>query len=181
MDPADPAYLLLACRDIAPPRLYLETGSFDADAERMALAVEGCRHEAQDVLLAQLLHHFGEHRVHVVVHANFVEGAARLEGEMFELTARALGANRLQVFRKVTLPLLAPTIVGSALLVIGWSFDDFVLTFFTIGTDNTLPIVIWGQMRAGISPTVNAVSTLMLATTVALVLIVRKLARVRMG
>jgi hypothetical protein len=61
----------------------------------VTLAIEGGRHEAEDVLLSQLLHHFGEHRIQVVVHADFEESAAGFERGPFEVAARALGATGL--------------------------------------------------------------------------------------
>jgi spermidine/putrescine transport system permease protein len=65
------------------------------------------------------------------------------------------------------------------LLVAALSLDEFIVSFFTIGPQNTLPIVIWGQMRQGVSPSVNAISTLMLATTLILVMVVRRFSDVR--
>jgi spermidine/putrescine transport system permease protein len=96
-----------------------------------------------------------------------------------EEAASTLGASPLQRFRYVTFPLIRPSLLGAALLVVAVSLDEFVITFFTIGGHATLPIVIWGQMRAGVSPLVNVVSTLMLAATVALVVGVRQLSGVR--
>lgn len=96
-----------------------------------------------------------------------------------EEAADTLGATRWQAFRHVTFPLIRASVIGSALLVLALSLDEFIVTFFTIGSDSTLPIVIWGQMRAGVSPVVNAVSTLMLAATLLVVLIVRRLTDVR--
>lgn len=88
--------------------------------------------------------------------------------------AATLGASPAQAFFKVTLPLIRSAMAGAALLVIAWSLDEFSVTFFTVGSDNTLPIVIWGQMRAGVSPTVNAISALMVLATVVLVLVVHR-------
>lgn len=96
-----------------------------------------------------------------------------------EEAAATMGANRLRAFQHVTLPLLRSALMGSALIVIALSLDEFIVTFLTIGSDNTLPTVIWGQMRAGVSPLVNAISTLMLAATLTLMLIARRLTDVR--
>lgn len=93
--------------------------------------------------------------------------------------AAMLGASPAQVFYRVTLPLIRGAMVGAALLVVAWSLDEFSVSFFTIGSDNTLPIVIWGQMRAGVSPTVNAISALMVLATVVLVCIVHRLSDIR--
>ena len=96
-----------------------------------------------------------------------------------EEAAWTLGATPLQTFRHVTFPLLRASLIGAALLVIAVSLDEFIVTFFTIGSQQTLPIVIWGQMRAGVSPVVNAISTLMLAATLVVVLVVRRITGVR--
>jgi len=93
--------------------------------------------------------------------------------------AATLGAGPAQAFYRITLPLIRSAMVGAALLVVAWSLDEFSVSFFTIGSDNTLPIVIWGQMRAGISPTVNAISALMVLTTVVLVCVVHRLSDIR--
>lgn len=93
--------------------------------------------------------------------------------------AATLGASPVQAFTRVTLPLIRSAMIGAALLVVAWSLDEFSVSFFTIGSDNTLPIVIWGQMRAGVSPTVNAISALMVFATIVLVLIVHRLSDIR--
>ncbi|MCL4286033.1 MAG: ABC transporter permease [Thermoleophilia bacterium] len=96
-----------------------------------------------------------------------------------EEAAATMGANRLRAFQHVTLPLLRSALMGSALIVVALSLDEFIITFMTIGSDNTLPTVIWGQMRAGVSPVVNAISTLMLVATLILMLVARRLTDVR--
>lgn len=93
--------------------------------------------------------------------------------------AATLGASPMQTFNRITLPLIRSAMIGAALLVVAWSLDEFSVSFFTIGSDNTLPIVIWGQMRAGISPTVNAISALMVLATVVLVCVVHRLSDIR--
>ena len=106
---------------------------------------------------------------------------SRLNGfdRSLEDAARDLGASELSTFRHVTFPLIRPSVIGSALLVAALSLDEFIVTFFTIGPTNTLPIVIWGQMRQGVSPSVNAISTIMLFTTLVLVLVVRRFSDIR--
>lgn len=120
---------------------------------------------------------------HVLVTMPFVvlTISSRLAGldPSLEEAAQTLGANRFQTFRHVTLPLIRSSMIGSALLVVALSLDEFIVTFFTIGSGNTLPIVIWGQMRAGVSPVVNAVSTLMLVATLVLMVGARKLTDVK--
>jgi ABC-type spermidine/putrescine transport system permease subunit II len=98
-----------------------------------------------------------------------------------EDAARDLGATPVQTFRKVTFPLIRSSVFGAMLLVLAISLDEFIVTLFTIGPDNTVPVVIWGQMRRGISPTVNAISAILLTVTVAVVLLTRWLAALRVG
>jgi spermidine/putrescine transport system permease protein len=120
---------------------------------------------------------------HVLITLPFVvlTMTARLSNFDWSLedAARDLGATPWQTFARVTFPLIRASVLGSGLLVIALSLDEFIVTFFTIGAQNTLPVVIWGQMRTGVSPVVNAVSTLMLAATLVLVLAVRRFADVR--
>jgi spermidine/putrescine transport system permease protein len=89
---------------------------------------------------------------------------ARLAGfdQTLEEAAKSLGANRLETFRYVTLPSIMPAIVAAALLAFVLSFDDFVITFFVVGTENTLPVFFFGMVRQGIAPGVNVVATLIL-------------------
>ena len=82
-------------------------------------------------------------------------------------SARDLGASSWKAFRTVTLPIIRPTVVGAALVSAAISFDDFVITFFTMGGGNTLPTFVWGMMRMSLTPVVNAIGTLLLATTIA--------------
>jgi ABC-type spermidine/putrescine transport system permease subunit II len=82
-----------------------------------------------------------------------------------EEVARDLGAVPLQVFRKVTLPQIAPVLVGAAALAFMLSFDEFLITFFVIGTDQTLPTFIFGKLRRTVDPGINVASTLFLVVT----------------
>jgi spermidine/putrescine transport system permease protein len=85
-----------------------------------------------------------------------------------EEAAMDLGATRWQSVRLVLLPGLWPAIVAAGLLVFALSFDDFVLSFFTTGEDvQPLPVRIWSAIRFGISPTINAIGTLMMVVSVA--------------
>jgi ABC-type spermidine/putrescine transport system permease subunit II len=70
------------------------------------------------------------------------------------------------VLRYVTLPLIMPGIVAAALIVFTVSLDTFGVTFFTIGTQGTLPMYIWAQVENGVTPTVNALGTLLIIGSV---------------
>jgi spermidine/putrescine transport system permease protein len=92
--------------------------------------------------------------------------------------ARDLGASPWQSTRKVLLPALAPGIVAGALLAFTLSIDDFVITFFVAGPGSTtLPLRIYSMIKFGAPPMINALSTLLLAVTLAAVLTSRRLAR----
>jgi spermidine/putrescine transport system permease protein len=71
-----------------------------------------------------------------------------------------LGANYLQTLWRVSLPNLKLSIIGAALLIFTLSMDEIAVSFFLIGRDNTLPLEIWGRLRRGITPEINAVSTI---------------------
>jgi spermidine/putrescine transport system permease protein len=70
-----------------------------------------------------------------------------------------LGANYWQTFRRITVPNLKLPIIGAALLIFTLSMDEIAVSFFLIGRDNTLPLEIWGRLRRGITPEINAIST----------------------
>ena len=97
----------------------------------------------------------------------------RLEGldPNLEEAAQDLGATPLMVFFKVTLPLIAPGILAGCLLAFVLSLDDFVITQFTAGVgDTTLPLRIYSLVKFGVSPEINALSTLMILATVGITL-----------
>ena len=71
-----------------------------------------------------------------------------------------LGANYWQTFLRITLPNLKLSIIGAGLLIFTLSMDEIAVSFFLIGRDNTLPLEIWGRLRRGITPEINAVSTI---------------------
>ncbi|HKS75791.1 MAG TPA: ABC transporter permease [Terriglobales bacterium] len=71
-----------------------------------------------------------------------------------------LGANYWQTFWRVTIPGLKLSIIGAALLIFTLSMDEIAVSFFLIGRDNTLPLEIWGRLRRGITPEINAISTI---------------------
>ena len=71
-----------------------------------------------------------------------------------------LGASYWQTFWRVTIPNLQLPIIGAALLIFTLSMDEIAVSFFLIGRDNTLPLEIWGRLRRGITPEINAMSTI---------------------
>jgi spermidine/putrescine transport system permease protein len=93
---------------------------------------------------------------------------------MLEEAATDLGAGPVQRFRRVTAPLIAPAIVASAFVVLALSWDEFQITFFTIGDQSTLPLVIWSRARLSIDPSVNAIGTLMVAGSLLVVIFTRR-------
>jgi ABC-type spermidine/putrescine transport system permease subunit II len=95
--------------------------------------------------------------------------AARLQGfdRRLEWAAADLGANRGQTLRHIILPLIAPAIIAGALLSVTLSIDEFVITFFTIGPQTTLPLYIYTQIKFGVTPEVNALATVILVVTLA--------------
>jgi spermidine/putrescine transport system permease protein/putrescine transport system permease protein len=99
-----------------------------------------------------------------------VRGRLASMGSEIEEAALDLGATPLQAVRLVTLPALWPAILAAGLLVFVLSFDDFVLSFFTTGeAPQPLPVRIYSALRFGISPTINAIGTLMLVVSAAII------------
>ena len=111
---------------------------------------------------------------------------ARLVGlrQNFEEAALSLGANRLQTFREITLPLISPAILGGFLFAIAISFDNITATLFWKKPGiETVPTKIFAMLRTSISPEINALGTVMIGLTILLPLIggyaVRRLSRGR--
>lgn len=104
---------------------------------------------------------------------------ARLAGMdegIFE-AARDLGATPWMTFRRVTFPLILPALVAGFLMSFTLSIDDFVITFFVAGVGvTTLPLQIYSMIKVAVTPEVNAVSTLLMALTLTLVLVATRLA-----
>ncbi len=97
---------------------------------------------------------------------------ARLSGmdRSVEEAAQDLGASPVQTFLRVTLPLILPGVMAGALLAFTLSFDDFVITFFVSGVgSSTLPLKIYSMIRFGVSPVINALSTVVLVATMLLI------------
>lgn len=97
--------------------------------------------------------------------------SSRLESldRNYEKAAADLGAGPVKRFVFVILPLIYPGIVAAALMAFTLSLDEFVVTNFIVGSDQTLPIYIYSQLKFGITPEVNALATLMLLATVVLI------------
>ena len=103
---------------------------------------------------------------------------ARLAGMDESLTeaARDCGATPWKAFRYVTLPLIMPGVIAGALMAFTLSIDDFVITFFTAGAGTvTLPLQIYSMIKIAVTPEVNAVSTLLMLLTLALIIIASRL------
>jgi len=81
-----------------------------------------------------------------------------------------LGASYWQTFWYVTLPNLTLPIISAALLIFTLSMDEIAVTFFLIGRENTLPLEIWGRLRRWITPEINAISTVIFAFSLVMVL-----------
>jgi spermidine/putrescine transport system permease protein len=97
---------------------------------------------------------------------------SRLQGfdDALEEAARDLGATPLQTLWHVTLPLIWPSILSGALMAFALSFDDFLITFFTTGVgSDTLPLKIYSMIKFGVTPEINALSTIVLLGTFVLV------------
>jgi spermidine/putrescine transport system permease protein len=115
-------------------------------------------------LTAQLLGHVTFTLSFVVV---IIRGRLLAIGDDYELAARDLGASRLQAVRLVLLPMLWPAIFAAAMVTFATSVDDFVISSFlsTGASTETVPIKIYSGARAGSTPALNALGTLMLVIT----------------
>lgn len=121
---------------------------------------------------------------HVAFNISFVSVVVRarlanLDPSMEEAAAD-LYANRWQAFRHVTLPQIMPGVVGGALLAVTLSLDDVVVSSFVHAIGSTpLPVYVFGLVRRGVSPVINAVSVFMLAASIGLVLLSLVVQRVK--
>jgi putative spermidine/putrescine transport system permease protein len=111
----------------------------------------------------------------VIVYNNVLARLRRTSGSFFEASAD-LGATGFQTFRYVTLPAVGTALVAGALLAFALSWDEIVVTYFTAGAQNTLPLLIFGFMRQGENlPIVNAVALFVIVVSVLPVLLAQRL------
>jgi spermidine/putrescine transport system permease protein len=119
---------------------------------------------------------------HVAFQVSFVALVVRARLQDFPPSlmeaARDLGANEVRAIRRVLLPIVRPGIVAGALIALAISIDDFLVTYFTAGAGaSTLPIRIYSMVKRGVTPDINALSTLLLAFTLVLILVAMRLQR----
>jgi ABC-type spermidine/putrescine transport system permease subunit II len=109
------------------------------------------------------------HFVYVIPYYLLISSAAldRLDPALEE-SAADLGASPWLVFRRVTLPQVWPILAGATVLAFALSFDEFIITFFVIGSNSTLPMYIFSSLRRTVDPSINTISTLLLAVTLLL-------------
>ena len=101
--------------------------------------------------------------------------AVSLDPRMEE-AARDLGAGAWAAFRYVTLPLITPAIAAGALLAFALSFDDLIITSFNAGVgSSTLPLYIYSRIRFGVTPEINAISTIVVVGTAVVVLLATRI------
>jgi spermidine/putrescine transport system permease protein len=101
-----------------------------------------------------------------------VRARATSMNPQLEEAARDLGASAWGAFRYVTLPLIAPAVLAGALLAFSLSFDDYVVTTFNAGVGgSTLPLYIYGAIKFGVTPEINAISTIIVAVTAVAILV----------
>lgn len=99
-----------------------------------------------------------------------------------EEASRDLGATGPSTFFRITIPTLMPAIIAGALLVFTLSLDEFVIAFFTDGPSSpTLPIVIYGMVRFGVKPDINALAAILLLVSFTVVIAAQRLVRPRSG
>ena len=123
---------------------------------------------------------------HIAFNISFVSVVVRARlagmGGQLEEAALDLYASRWRAFRHVTLPQIMPGIAGGALLALTLSLDDVVITQFTAGPGSTtLPVYVFGLIRRGVTPLINAVSVIMLAASILLVALSLGAERLRGG
>lgn len=101
---------------------------------------------------------------------------AGMDRSLIEASAD-LGATPWGTFRQVTLPLVFPAILAGFLLSFTFSFDDFIIAFFVAGAETTLPIYVFSSIRRGVTPEINAIGTMVLALSLALLIVAQAILR----
>ena len=111
----------------------------------------------------------------VVVYNNVIAWLRRTSGSFFEASAD-LGATGLQTFRFVTLPVIGTALVAGGLLAFALSWDEIVVTYFTAGAQNTLPLLLFGFIRQGQNlPIVNAIALVVIVVSLIPVALAQRL------
>ncbi|PWE53205.1 ABC transporter permease [Metarhizobium album] len=113
-----------------------------------------------------------------VVVSQVMARLAKINRRQLEASAD-LGATPVETFRRVTLPTIRSSIIGSALLCFTLSFDEIPVTYFLTGREVTLPIYIYSTLRRGITPEINAVGTVIVAASFVLIILSVTLLRER--
>ncbi|MDQ0322741.1 spermidine/putrescine transport system permease protein [Pararhizobium capsulatum DSM 1112] len=113
-----------------------------------------------------------------VVVSQVMTRLAKINRRQFEASAD-LGATPVETFRRVTLPSIRSSIIGSALLCFTLSFDEIPVTYFLTGREVTLPIYIYSTLRRGITPEINAIGTVIVAASFILIILSVTLLRER--
>lgn len=88
-----------------------------------------------------------------------------------------LYATPFTTFREIVLPQILPSVLAGFLLAFTFSFDDFIIAFFVAGSNTTLPIYVFASIRRGVTPEINAIATMVLIASLAMILIARFLMR----
>jgi len=130
-------------------------GIVHAIALRMAIRTIGLDPGPLAILLG--------HAIHATPYAAIMVGVRRatMPADLVD-AARSLGAGPVTAFVRVVVPWLRPALFGAGGLAALTSFDDFIRSFFLGGYDPTLPVLIFGRLRSGLTPEINAVATLVL-------------------
>lgn len=107
---------------------------------------------------------------------NVIARLGQLPRSLTEASAD-LGASPGRTFWRVTFPLVRPAIIAGAILAFTLSFDEVVVTFFLTGREKTLPLLIWGRLRQGISPEINAAASVIILVSLVGVLVSNRLSK----
>ena len=124
---------------------------------------------------------------HVVFNIAFVCAVVRARLASYDWSlneaSRDLGAGTFETFRRITLPLIRPSVIAAALLAFTLSIDEFIIAYFTAGagqSSTTLPMQIYAMIRFGVTPEINAMATIVMAVSFVLVFAAQRLNRGRL-